>query len=273
MSIESPYTTRPEAASNEGDKSLRPDRLQEALPGPADDRSKSNPSLPTSLPEAFGNFAITNSASCKADDKPTITLFNEAKGTSVDKRWCNGNEEYDHADGTVVTFKPDNKGGEIDVHTSPNGSKSTDHARPDGKGGAIVESKNEGNSAEDYTAHYSKDGSMTVDWQNGRHLERYTDEKGVVHTTMTGKEARDNFKATQSADLKETSVQYADGSSFIEKADGKVEAKGRYGGLGIMDAISRSASEFNLTTQWELLNAFWMTQSKIASDVMGGMPK
>ena len=272
MPIETQIATRSETVRDAGDGSIQPDRLREALPGPADDHSKTKSSLPASLPEAFGNFAITNSASCKADDKPTITLFNEAKGTSVDKRWCNGNEEYDHADGTVVTFKPDNKGGETEVHTRPDGSQSTGHARPDGKGGAIVENKNDADPGDSYTAHYNKDTSMKVDWQNGQHLERYTDEKGVVHTTMTGKEAWDNFTATQSADLKETSVQYADGSSFTEKADGKVEAKGRYGGLGFLDAISGSASDFNLTTQYELINGFWMTQSKIANDVMDGMP-
>ena len=226
---------------------------------------------PLLLDEDKSGSSPTKSAIADAQTtEPEKTVLHDPDGTIMHKEWTSGSHkgEKDDAfeDGTEVHAKSDGGGGEIVEHTDSKGYLSIDHARPDGKAGVVVE-HNGAIHSDAYTANYSPDGSMKVDWKDGRHLERYTDAQGITHTTMRGPNGYDNFTATESKG--EQRVQYADGTSY-ERQDGKVTKHGKYGLGGVLDYVLSSSSESHQITFGQLNAAFWMSQSQAVEDVRRG---
>lgn len=208
----------------------------------------------------------------KAKDGEEV-IVDAIKGKFSHKEWNSGPQKGEKEDrfenGAVVHYKPDGNGGEIVEHTGPDGVKSTDHARPDGKGGVILE-RHSDNKKDNLVAKYSADGKkMTVDWADGRHLERYEDANHTVHTTMKGPNPNDNYTATESNG--ETTVRYADGAVWHNKdKKDEFQKSPNEGAFGkIIDSLGLSdggASRYN-TTFWQLYSAFWLSENQAAYDI------
>jgi len=188
----------------------------------------------------------------------------------ITKQWTSGaqagEKEDDFADGQVVHYKPDGKGGEFVVSTRADGSQTLGHAVPDGKGGVIYTEEDPGNPSNNRRSYYAPDGTITTDYADGRHVEWKRLSDGSKSITMTGKEAYENYTAVETADH-QIHVKYADGSSFDEDKDDHVTVHGRFGGLGILDHVMGSASDFEVGTSWELIGYFWDSLNQAVEDV------
>lgn len=199
--------------------------------------------------------------------EPVITTSVDHAGKKVViKTWNSGPQkgerEESFENGSKLHYKPDGKGGILTTHTRADGNTSESHAYPDGKGNVILENVDSKDNMSNYRAVYGKDGSLVVDYGDGRHLERKAAGDGTVHVTMTGPNASDNFTATEKDGV--TKVDYTDGSGYTYKG-GKFEVHGKYG--GVFDKILPLASDGRLATFWALNGAFWMSLNASVAEV------
>lgn len=177
-----------------------------------------------------------------------------------------GMVQRDYPDGRRLIFKDTADGGRQAEGYDKGGKLETrDKASLLPDGSVRLEHTDFRDAAHSYTAILGN-GSLKIDYSDGRHLERTEDANRVVHTTMTGKNPWENFTATEKG--RDLDVKYADGSTY-RRVNGKNEVLGQNGSPVILGIFSNAASASHSSTFWQLNGAFWITLSQLASDVRG----
>lgn len=175
-----------------------------------------------------------------------------------------GTVQRDFPDGRRSVFKDTADGGrQVESFDKNRKLETREKAKLQPDGTVRLEHTNFSDTNHSYTAILGN-GSLKIDYSDGRHLERTTDANRVVHTTMTGKNPWENFTATEKG--RDLDVKYADGSVY-RRIDGKNEVLGKDGKNIILGIFSGVASASHSATFWQLNGAFWITLSQLASDV------